>query len=117
MKRGAIVNVASELALTGSPKHPLYAATKAATVGLTKALARDVAKKISVNCFYPGAMDTPLLEEFMGGKSMLHWASSEIPLGRLSKPEEIASVILFLASEEISFMNGAIVVVDGGATS
>jgi NAD(P)-dependent dehydrogenase (short-subunit alcohol dehydrogenase family) len=117
MKKGAIVNVASELALTGSPRHPIYSATKAGIVGLTKAMARDLGKRIRVNCVCPGPVDTPLLEEFMGGKSMLHFAASDVPLGRNGKPEEIANVIAFLASEEASFINGAIVVADGGATA
>lgn len=118
MKRGCIVNIASELALTGSPRHPVYSATKAAVVGLTKALARDLAKKnIRVNCVCPGPVDTPLLAEFMGGRSMVHFAASDVPLGRNGAPEEIARVILFLASGEASYMTGATVVADGGVTS
>jgi meso-butanediol dehydrogenase / (S,S)-butanediol dehydrogenase / diacetyl reductase len=119
---GAIVNVASELGLVGSPRSAMYSATKGAIVQLTRALAVDhAADHIRVNCVCPGPVDTPLLrrgiERAADPEAKLLSEIGSTLLGRLGRPEEIASVIHFLASDEASFVTGSIVVADGGVTA
>jgi meso-butanediol dehydrogenase / (S,S)-butanediol dehydrogenase / diacetyl reductase len=119
---GAIVNVASELGLVGSPRSAMYSATKGAIVQLTRALAVDhAADHIRVNCVCPGPIDTPLLrrgiERAADPEAKRLSEISSTLLGRLGRPEEIASVIHFLASGEASFVTGSIVVADGGVTA
>jgi NAD(P)-dependent dehydrogenase (short-subunit alcohol dehydrogenase family) len=119
---GAIVNIASELGLVGSPRSAMYGATKGAVVQLTRALAVDHASDhIRVNCVCPGPVDTPLLRGSVARaadpEAKLRAEMSSTLLGRLGRPEEIASVIRFLVSDEASFMTGSIVVADGGVTA
>jgi NAD(P)-dependent dehydrogenase (short-subunit alcohol dehydrogenase family) len=119
---GAIVNIASELGLVGSPRSAMYGATKGAVVQLTRALAVDHAvDHIRVNCVCPGPVDTPLLRASVNRahdpEAKLRAEMSSTLLGRLGRPEEIASLIRFLVSDEASFMTGSIVVADGGATA
>jgi len=122
MKRqgvGVIINVASELGLVGGSEVAAYCASKGGVVQLTKAMAIDHASDhIRVNCVCPGPVETPLLTRILAAsqdpkEEKAHILES-IPLKRIAKPEEIAGVILFLASEESSFMTGAVVAVDGG---
>lgn len=119
---GAIVNIASELGLVGSPRSAMYGATKGAVVQLTRALAVDhAADHIRVNCVCPGPVDTPLLRGSVARaadpEAKLRSEMSSTLLGRLGRPEEIANLIHFLVSDEASFMTGSIVVADGGATA
>ena len=119
---GTIVNIASELGLVGAPRNAMYGATKGAVVQLTRALAVDhAADHIRVNCVCPGPVDTPLLRGAVARaadpEAKLRAEVSSTLLGRLGRPEEIASVIRFLVSDEASFMTGAIVVADGGVTA
>ena len=119
---GAIVNIASELGLVGSPRSAMYGATKGAVVQLTRALAVDHAgDHIRVNCVCPGPVDTPLLRGSVARardpEAKLRSEMASTLLGRLGRPEEIASLIRFLVSDEASFMTGSIVVADGGATA
>jgi NAD(P)-dependent dehydrogenase (short-subunit alcohol dehydrogenase family) len=119
---GAIVNIASELGLVGSLRSALYGATKGAVIQLTRALAVDhAADHIRVNCVCPGPVDTPLLRGSVARaadpEAKLRAEMSSTLLGRLGRPEEIASVIRFLVSDEASFMTGSIVVADGGVTA
>jgi meso-butanediol dehydrogenase / (S,S)-butanediol dehydrogenase / diacetyl reductase len=119
---GAIVNIASELGLVGSLRSALYGATKGAVIQLTRALAVDhAADHIRVNCVCPGPVDTPLLRGSVARaadpEAKLRAEMSSTLLGRLGRPEEIASVIRFLVSGEASFMTGSIVVADGGVTA
>jgi NAD(P)-dependent dehydrogenase (short-subunit alcohol dehydrogenase family) len=119
---GAIVNIASELGLVGSPRNAMYGATKGAVVQLTRALAVDHAlDHIRVNCVCPGPVDTPLLRRGVARaadpEAKLRAEMGSTLLGRLGRPEEIASVIHFLASDEASFVTGSIVVADGGVTA
>ena len=119
---GTIVNIASELGLVGAPRSALYGATKGAVIQLTRALAVDHAvDQIRVNCVCPGPVDTPLLRGAVAratdpAAKMRDQIDSTL-LGRLGRPEEIASVIHFLVSDEASFMTGSIVVADGGVTA
>ena len=119
---GAIVTIASELGLVGAPRNAMYGATKGAVVQLTRALAVDhAADHIRVNCVCPGPVDTPLLRGAVARaadpEAKLRAEVNSTLLGRLGRPEEIASVIRFLVSDEASFMTGAIVVADGGVTA
>ena len=119
---GVIVNVASELGLVGGSEIAAYCATKGGVVQLTKAMAVDHASEgIRVNCVCPGPVDTPLLEATIQGSSDPEEERRRIVektlIKRFGRPEEIANVILFLASSESSYMTGSVVAVDGGVTA
>jgi 3-oxoacyl-[acyl-carrier protein] reductase len=111
---GRIVNITSELAYLGRAEFSAYCATKAAILGLTRSWAREFAPDILVNSVAPGPVDTPML----GMESMsAQWREKEtdIPLGRVGRPEEIASVIAFLAGPEATFITGQTFSPNGGA--
>jgi 3-oxoacyl-[acyl-carrier protein] reductase len=112
-RRGAIVNVASINALRGKFGQSNYAASKGGLIAFTKAVAREVAREgIRVNAVAPGFVDTPLTAKLSA--AVRSQAESEILLGRLGKPEDIASAVLFLASSLASHITGQVIVVDGG---
>lgn len=119
---GVIVNVASELGIVGGSEIAAYCASKGGVVQLTKAMAVDHASdNIRVNCVCPGPVDTPLLQNIIAAASdpaaeELRIVSKTL-LGRLARPGEIAGAILFLASDESSYMTGSIMAVDGGWTA
>jgi NAD(P)-dependent dehydrogenase (short-subunit alcohol dehydrogenase family) len=118
----AIVNNASYLGVVGGRGVAAYSAAKGAVVNLTRAMALDHAGDgIRVNCVAPGSVETPMLRqewEEMGGEARVrHLFEGKHPMGRISQPEEIARVILFLASPEASFINGACIPVDAGITA
>jgi NAD(P)-dependent dehydrogenase (short-subunit alcohol dehydrogenase family) len=119
---GVIVNVASELGLVGGSEIAAYCASKGGVVQLTKAMAIDHATDhIRVNCVCPGPIVTPLLESIIASSTDPERERQSIIektlMKRLGQPEEIANVILFLASEESSYMTGSVVTVDGGWTA
>jgi NAD(P)-dependent dehydrogenase (short-subunit alcohol dehydrogenase family) len=125
---GAIVNIASVSALVGSPGMPAYSAGKGGLRLFSKAIAVDFARRhygIRVNSIYPGLIDTaltkPLFESRMKTGSDIETARAQIleryPIGRIGQPEEIASVVSFLAGDDSSYMIGAELVVDGGLTA
>jgi NAD(P)-dependent dehydrogenase (short-subunit alcohol dehydrogenase family) len=116
---GAIVNCASVAGLTGLAGMPAYVASKHGVVGLTRTAALDYAtSNIRVNAICPGAIVTPMLERFMGSSDEARRAiESSEPVGRLGKPEEIASSVLWLCSEGASFTTGQALAVDGGWTA
>ena len=116
---GAIINVASQLAMVAAPNFAVYTAGKGAILNFTRALALDHAKdNIRVNCLCPGAVATPLLLNQFKGQDGPQGGLQDLinmhPLGRLGKPEEQATAALFLASDASAFMTGAPLVVDGG---
>ncbi|MBB6730801.1 SDR family NAD(P)-dependent oxidoreductase [Cohnella zeiphila] len=120
---GAIVNVSSVHALATLEGYAAYAASKAGIAGLTRAIALDYAKlNIRANTVLPGAVHTPMLESSVRNldtpreQIMKEWDESQ-PVGRVGRPEEIASVVLFAASPANSFMTGATLVADGGMTA
>jgi NAD(P)-dependent dehydrogenase (short-subunit alcohol dehydrogenase family) len=119
---GAIVNVASQLALVGTPRFSAYTASKAAIVGYSRSLALELAGRgIRVNVVCPGAVDTPLLRrQFADGPgpqgSMADLVALH-PLGRVGAPREIAEPVVFLASAAASFLTGSVLVADGGYTA
>ena len=120
---GAIVNLGSTVGLAGTAGMPAYCASKGAVVNLTRAMALDhAAEGIRINVVCPGAVDTPMLvsEHHVTGLTAeeVHARNtSQIPQGRIPKPEEVASVILFLASDAASHVVGAAIPVDGGYTA
>jgi meso-butanediol dehydrogenase/(S,S)-butanediol dehydrogenase/diacetyl reductase len=119
---GAIVNTASISGLFGDYRMGAYNAAKAGVVNLTKTAAIEYARKnIRVNAVCPGMIATPPVVSMLGAtrdpdRTNKNAAESH-PIGRLGQPEEIAKVVLFLASDDASFMTGSIVVADGGATA
>ena len=113
---GSIVNCASILGIFGQSNTAAYTAAKGGVVNLTRTLALEAAPKgVRVNTLGPGYIDTPLLAEL--DKEMMQHLISLHPLGRLGRPEEIANAVIFLASDEASFITGANLMVDGGFTA
>ena len=119
---GVIINNASGWGITGGNEAASYCASKGGVVLLTKAMAIDHGRQgIRVNCLCPGDVDTPMLPadaklRKMEWKEYLAEASNR-PLGRIGTPDEIARAVLFLASDDSSFMTGAVLAVDGGGTA
>ncbi len=114
---GAIVNTASSAGVTGIAHIALYTASKHGVVGLTKAAALELAKSgIRVNAVAPGPVDTGLLHRMVAGQIDLETIAASVPMGRISKPEEIAGAIVWLCSDAASYVTGHTLVVDGGLT-
>jgi len=112
-KSGAIVNIASNNGLTtNSPESADYDASKAGVISLTKNLAEELAPKIRVNCIAPGWVDTEMNKDLP--KDFIQKEMKRTFVQRFAKPEEIANVALFLASDDAGFMTGSIIVADGG---
>ncbi|WP_133130408.1 acetoacetyl-CoA reductase [Legionella yabuuchiae] len=110
---GRIISISSINGRKGQIGQCNYAATKAALFGFTKSLAQEVAHKgITVNTISPGYIETPMLASMK--EEVLNAIKANIPIGRLGKPEEIASAVAFLASEESGFITGANLDVNGG---
>jgi 3-oxoacyl-[acyl-carrier protein] reductase len=116
---GVILNTVSVAATRPRPGLAAYNASKGAALVLTRSLAIELAPdRIRVNAVCPGPGDTPMLATFVGGESEAHRAAflSSIPLGRLCTPADVAGAMVFLASDEASFITGAVLEVDGGRT-
>ena len=110
---GRIVNVASIAGKEGNPMAGAYSASKAAVIALTKAVGKDVAGTgVLVNCIAPAVIETPILEGIT--KEHIDYMVERIPLGRMGKPEEVAALVCWLASEECSFSTGATYDISGG---
>jgi len=110
---GKIINIASIAGMVGLPHAPDYCAAKAGIIGFTKSVARDViAKGVYVNAIAPGYIDTPMLEIQTPG--LRSATITQIPMGRLGKPEEVAAVAVFLASDESSYVVGQVISPAGG---
>ncbi len=119
---GVIINVASEAGLVGIKDQVAYNVSKAGVIALTKSCAVDFASYgIRVNSVCPGTTDTPLVQESINRSADPFVAKRNLesirPLNRLGKPEEIASAILYLASDEIGYATGSIFSIDGGYTA
>jgi 2-dehydro-3-deoxy-L-rhamnonate dehydrogenase (NAD+) len=110
---GRIVNVASIAGKEGNPMAAAYSASKAAVIGLTKAIGRDLADSgVLVNCIAPAVIATPILEQI--SQEHIDYMVSRIPMARLGRPEEVAELIAFLASDAMSFSTGATFDISGG---
>jgi 2-keto-3-deoxy-L-fuconate dehydrogenase len=120
---GKIVNIGSVAGLIGVKRRFAYCATKGAVVAMTRQLAVDYPVQIRANCICPGTVETPFVEGYLKKyhageeeqtRTELH---KRQPVGRMGKPEEIASLALFLASREANFMQGSVINIDGGWTA
>jgi 3-oxoacyl-[acyl-carrier protein] reductase len=111
--KGRIINTTSVVALYGNFGQTNYVAAKAGLIGMTKTLAKELGRKgITVNAVAPGFIATEMVAKMP--EKILDSMREKTPLGRLGKPEEIAAAYAFLASDEASFINGAVLSVDGG---
>jgi 3-oxoacyl-[acyl-carrier protein] reductase len=109
-KFGRIINVVSLSGLKGLPGQANYSAAKAGVIGATKALAQEIAKKkVTVNAVAPGFIQTDMTKDLDEAQ-----LKAMIPMGRFGKPEEVAAIVGFLASEEASYITGAVINVNGG---
>jgi len=116
---GSIVNVSSTNGLIGNPGLGAYTASKHGVIGLSRSAALDYAARgIRVNVVCPGAVHTPMVERAIAAyPEAMRTVIESIPLGRLGRPEEIASAVVWLSSPQASFAIGTILVVDGGYTA
>jgi 3-oxoacyl-[acyl-carrier protein] reductase len=112
-KSGKIVNVSSVWGMTGASMEVHYSAAKAAVIGFTRALAKELAPSgIQVNCVAPGVIDTPM-NAHLDAETM-RALKEETPLGRLGTPDDVANSILFLASDKADFITGQVLSPNGG---
>jgi len=110
---GRIVNIASVAGKEGNPNAPAYSASKAAVIGLTKSIGKELAKTgIRVNCVTPAAVRTAIFDQMT--QQHIDFMLSKIPMGRFGLVEEIAAMVCWLASEECSFSTGAVFDLSGG---
>jgi 3-oxoacyl-[acyl-carrier protein] reductase len=115
---GAIVLVASVNGLAAEPGFADYNASKGGAVLLARSMGRDLAGRgVRVNAVCPGYVRTPMTQASLDDPATLATINAGIPLGRVARPEEIAAVIAFLASDEASYVTGSAIVVDGGRTA
>jgi 2-hydroxycyclohexanecarboxyl-CoA dehydrogenase len=115
------VNIASDAARVGSSGEAVYAYCKGGLVAFSKTMARELARKrINVNVVCPGPTDTALFRDFAGegerGEKLRGALERSIPFGRLGQPEDLSGMVVFLASDEASFITGQVISVSGGLT-
>jgi 3-oxoacyl-[acyl-carrier protein] reductase len=110
---GRIVNITSVVGASGNPGQANYAAAKAAVVGMTKSLARELGSRgITVNCVAPGFIDTDMTRALSDGQRTA--LLEQIPLGRLGTPQDVAAAVAYLASPGADYVTGAVLHVNGG---
>ena len=115
---GSIVNISSTYGHEGAGYASMYSASKHAVEGMTKSVALEVAGSgVRVNAVAPGPTDTGMLDRFTGTLENKAALAAGVPLGRVGRTEELARVIVFVGSDDASFMTGQIVTVDGGKTA
>ena len=121
--KGSIVNIGSVAGLVGVKRRFAYCATKGAVVAMTRQISVDYPTSIRVNCICPGTVDTPFVEAYLEKyhqhekEKVRQELNQRQPIGRLGRPEEIASLALFLSSKEAEFINGSVITIDGGWTA
>jgi 3-oxoacyl-[acyl-carrier protein] reductase len=114
-KSGTIVNVASNVIITGSPRSPAYAAAKYGVIGITKSYALALAPHVRVNTVAPGYMDTPSLRARKDWtEQRKKWIVDHTPLRSIGNPENISHIVVFLASQDSFHMSGNTIICDGG---
>ena len=114
---GCIINISSDAGLKAFEGFNVdaYSASKAALIVLTKCWALEYAKdKIRINCICPGVVDTDMTKPFLKNQKDIEFMNNEHPLGRIGQPEEIGKAVLYFASDDASWVTGAILTVDGG---
>jgi len=115
--KGAIINISSIASLVGLPTLPAYAASKGAIDAMTRALAVDYAREgIRCNVVNPGLIDTPMAAPLMNNPEQLNTILSHYPIRRAGKPEEVANMVLYLVSDEATWVTGGTFPIDGGMT-
>lgn len=115
---GAIVNTASINGLVGNPSQPAYVSGKHGVVGLTRSAALKWARQgIRVNCVCPGVIETPMTDQVAADPQIRAIMENMTPMGRIGQPDEIASAVMWLCSDQASFVTGHPLVIDGGATA
>ncbi|MFH0969070.1 MAG: SDR family oxidoreductase [Patescibacteria group bacterium] len=113
--KGKIVNIASIAGLVGFAQSGAYCASKGGIIALTKEMALEYApKKINVNCIAPGVIKTAMTKDMIADPAQKQFFESSTPYPRLGEPEDIAMAVVYLASDESDFVNGEVLVVDGG---
>ena len=112
-REGKIINLSSVVGIAGNAGQVNYAASKAGVIGMTKSLAKEIgARGITVNAVAPGFIETDMTEVL--GEKFKEETKKAIPLKRLGKPEDVANVVAFLASEDANYITGQVIQVDGG---
>jgi len=115
---GAIVNLSSTMGSRGNALAPMYVASKHAIEGFTKSAALEACQfNVRVNAVAPGPIATEMLERIADGADKLPMVAATIPAGRIGRPEEVADAILFVASQQASFITGQVLHVNGGKTA
>jgi len=110
---GRVINISSVVGIMGNAGQTNYSATKAALIGFTKSLAKEVGSRgITVNAVAPGFIDTPMTQSLP--EDVKEAYKKQIPLGRFGTPDDVANAVLFLASEEASYITGEVINVNGG---
>ena len=111
---GSVVNVASVGGIRPGPGLGVYNITKAAVIFLTRQLAREIGGKVRVNAIAPGLIKTRFAEALWGNEAILNRIVSANPMARIGTPDEIAGAVVFLVSDSASYVNGDVIVIDGG---
>lgn len=112
-RKGRIINITSVVAEMGNAGQANYAATKAGVEGFSRTLAREIgSRQVTVNCVAPGLVETDMTDEL--DERLLNSMLDAVPVGRLGQPEDVAAAVSYLASDEASYVTGAVIPVNGG---